>query len=386
MMRTRFVFGLAAAAVATGIFCISGPALAQPAPTIPPPMKTSGQPERAVIHLFIADRAAAIAGSDAPARGVAREALFAELGIGKPDAPSAAFTDLYLEELNAELGKILDTGSLEARLNASIVAARVATADRNGRLVPTIIKALSDKAEPVTLWGMKGASDVLPLVLDNPATKNSPLLAKASETALARLQSTVISESYDAMTLNVFGVDPTVLRQRFPDARWKPMVGSVLPELKKLWSARLTLIAKGAVTDPMAESRPLLFFDTRTWQAMTDADKAEIVQLTSDQLSLAGQHAALVNGVDKEVWVTLLSRTADQMQIFAGREGAAGQALVDAAKKAGLAAQPNAAAPAILEAVNAVLPAVQAIPKYASTRAAPKLTGDAGPKPPSPGN
>lgn len=382
MMRTRFLIGLAVAA-GLQVLTAGTPAVAQIA-SIPAAVKSSPQPERATIQAFIADRAQRIAGTDAAARTAARDALIDESGVGAQGAaaPAGAYIDLYLDELNTELLRLLDNPSLEVRLNGIIVAARLARGDRNARLTPVIIKALDDKSAPVLLWGMKAAADALPLSLSNPLNaRNNPLLAKVGTTARAHPRAMFVGDAYDALTLTASKSDPLSLQSRYPEPVWKTMVPLVVPELDRLWGTRLDLMASADAPDPAAEIKPLLFFtEARTWSALDPQAKFDVVQLAHDQLLLAGQRAAQ-ESPEREVYVNLVRRTAGFLMVVAEKEGAPG--VRETGARIQKAVESNTAGPVIIESVELMLPALQAVPKFAKIQASRKVAPGGGTTGPS---
>src|SRR5437763_1905178 len=101
----------------------------------------------------------------------ARPALENRLApLHRPPPPSSAADEsAYATALNNALLPLFRNPDARVRLDAAIVAGRVA--GRIGTpqfLAPAALAAVNDKAEPVVLWGVKAAYYIIPHQMDLP--------------------------------------------------------------------------------------------------------------------------------------------------------------------------------------------------------------------------
>ncbi len=327
-------------------------------------------PEREIVQKYVQEQVEKLKAEDSAARTSARDALISRVG-GGGGATTAhpVFIDFFSGEINTEIKKALADPKLETRLNAAIVVARIAPSDKAAKLSEAAVVALGDQQAPVVLWGMKAAAQLLPNALIV-QPKNNPLLAKISEVGLARAGTTTVVEAYDALTLTSESTDSTLLRDRIKEAEWKKLVPLLLPELNKLWAARLDLYATGKIAEPMAEVIPAVFISQqRSWSALTPEQQAATMQMLHDQLSLAGELAS-AGLPEKAAYTRVVQRTASAIQVIAQQEN--NKALGDAASAA-VKVQENTPGPAIGAATTQVLAAIKAAPKFAATKPPPKV-------------
>lgn len=326
------------------------------------------------VQAFIREQVARLKGVDPAARSAARDALVAESGAlsapGIPAAGTAAYRDVYATLLNAELTTLFPAAPLEARLNAVIVAARVAPRDINAHLEGVAKAAITDKQDPVVLWGMKAGAQLLPASLSvRPA--NNALLAAISKSAAEHLTSTLVIDAYDALTLTSYSGDIRQLRDQIPDDRWRKLVPQVLPELYKVWQARLELYASGKAIDPSPERIPAVFVTSLrgNWQLLTPPQQLQAMQCMVNQLSLAGERATLAAG-EKELFISTVYKSTAAALLVVG-ESERSDALQSAGRSAG--ALSGTAQPASIEQATAgVLSAARSIPKFAQLQPPPK--------------
>lgn len=328
------------------------------------------------IQSFIRAQVGRLKGTDATARAAARDALVSESGAtAAAGSISAAYRDVYASVLNAELATLFPASPLETRVNAAIVAARVAPRDINAHLDGVARAALADPQQPVILWGLKAAAQLIPASLSaRPA--NNTLLASVAKAAAANLNSTLVVDAYDALTLTSHSGDIRQLRDQIPDDRWRKLVPLVFPELGKLWQARLELFASGAPIDPSPERIPAVFVTSLrgNWQLMTQQQQAQAMQWMINQLSLAGERA-LQSPQEKELFIgTVYRSTAAALLVVGEAEG--NEALQTAGRSAaGLSG--TAQAGTIQQATENVISAVRATPKFAQLQTPPKAQSPA---------
>lgn len=360
------------------------PAAAQ-AP-IPDAIKTGTEPERQriAVQQYIKAQVERLSSTDPAARAAARDALVSESGAtaapsAGANAPTASYIDVYATELNAELSRVLTAAEtpMEAKLNAAIVVQRVARGDRNARLEPSAKAAMSAKADPVALWGVKASAQLVPASL-GVRPRNNDLLAQVLATTQARKSDVLVVDAYDALTLTTYSTPADQLRVSIPDARWRELVPLVWPALAKHWSARLERFDPGAGTnasgspvDPSAEQIPASFVGSvRTWPALQPAQQLEAAQLLINQLSAAAERV-VAGGDDREAFGNVARRTAAALSVIGDTEGNA--ALRDAGRAAaGLG--PNATVAAVRQAATAVITAARAVPKFAKLQPPPVST------------
>lgn len=344
---------------------------------IPPSVVTSADAgaSRPVISDYVKEQAFRLSNEDAATRSAARDALVQKVSTG---TPSQAFVDVYIESAVPELTKLLADAKLETRLNAAIVCYRFSEKDRNARLAPVAIAAMGDKQISVVLWGTKAAAQILPNALQAHAgTAPLPLLVKVNETTAAHVNDMVVVEAYDALTLTTGSTDPAAMPTRFPAATWSKLVPQVLPDLQKLWEARLKQYVSGDPIEATAETVPARFVSVqRTWTSLKPDQQAKLMQMLVNQLSLAGERAA-VGGANKDAYIKVMNLTGGSLVAIAGHEGAAG---LEPPARAATALTNTSNPTSITNAVNGVVTAVKAIPKFSKLQDPPKISAStAGP-------
>jgi hypothetical protein len=339
---------------------------------IPDSIKTSvdASKQRDTIQAFIREKISALIGPDPVARSAARESLIDNAAIDKSNT-SVAYKDVYAEELDNELVKAIKGASMEGRLNAAIVAARVARGDRGAQLADTAIAAISDESEPVMLWGVKIAAQLMPAALS--VSKTPPVLTKITTVAAGEPPARVIPEIYDVLTLTSYSSDPQAIRSVIPDAQWRTLVPLISPELFKFWRARLSGIAAGSNVEPAAEVIPPKFVGVlRTWSAMPPAQQVEAMQLLVDQLSLAAERFSSAAGAERDAFLQVLKSTGSALEVIGGGSLERSPALEGAAR-AVRNLGPNSTGAAVDNAVLQAISAVKAIPKFSQLKPAPSV-------------
>jgi hypothetical protein len=253
----------------------------------------------------------------------ARQALIANASTPQGAAPS--FLDSYATALDAQLKNIINSPSIRVRLNAAIVAAKVAEKADNTRLSSTIAALMMDKSEGVALWGLKGARAIMPAVLRNPLQQPA-VLQNLIPAVQAHPTGAVVQEAYAALNiLGRKGVTPQ-------------MQATVTQHMLALMGARVKGYLNGIPDEPMAEAVAETFLAdvtpvTGLWNsgALTPQLKMQILQGLSDLVSVQGQRAAVGNQDDLNKLVPALKWMGATLQVIAGPSQLNDAALLTAA-------------------------------------------------------
>lgn len=344
--------GAAAAPTVTVIPAVSAPV------TVAQAAYTDPAGNRAVIVDFVMRNLQNLMNDTDPAvQTNARNNLSAAtMTAGAPASPAFLFE--YGMALNNAFLPKLDpkaNATLRQRLNIAIVTARVAYVAENVTLQATTIKLMSDATEPVALWGIKAAQKQVPLILKSktPGAKGAPPILTALDQAVFKHPSgPVFAEAYLALT----AVDPLVYE-----------------ELVKLWGNRLSQYqGKEAPDDPEVDGRPVFTLSTsEMWKAVinTPAAQAKVMQMISDQTSVAAQWADQTKGDKHDQLVKLVIQCAGACSVIGTNlknsaiENAAStpSRLNFATMPADTPMQPKVAD--LIAAIKSAFPAVQAPPK-----------------------
>ncbi|HRK31652.1 MAG TPA: hypothetical protein PLD59_11285 [Tepidisphaeraceae bacterium] len=364
-MRTRFAMWATAAGLTVCSLPFSAPTFADlPLSVVTSPDADKGA-NREAIKKHVAEQVEKLVSEDPAVRTSGRDGLVSRV----TQTAHPVFVDFYCSEINIQIRPALADAKLESRLNAAIVLARLAPADRAAKLSESVITVLGDKQEPVKLWGMKAAAQLLPSSI-TVQSLNNPLLAKVSEVAQSAAGSTLIVEAYDGLTLTTHSSEVIALRDRYSNADWERLIKVVMPEFRKLWATRLDQYIEGKVIEPMAEQIPTNFVSPlRSWTAMGKDQQVVVMQMLLNQLSLAGELAGDALEA-KPAYIRVIQRTAGAIQVIAQHEN--NRALGDVASAIGKL--PDTAAAATIEgAIAPMQKAIIAVPKFASIKPAPKV-------------
>jgi hypothetical protein len=245
--------------------------------------------------------------ADAAAQGKSRENLVAATLPGGVEA-SPEFLYEYARALNDALQPRLNPAnkpSLRQRLNAAIVAARVAYVAKNPMLQEATVLLLKDPAEPIVLWGLKAAQPQVPKLLQIRGVGNKvpPLITEIVPAVFAHPSGPIYEEGYAALT----GNDKVIF-----------------DELTKLWQSRLTQYQKEVPQDPSADGKPVFTLTTDAmWKNVINnpAAQTRVMQMIADQLSAAAQWADQTPAGDKhDQLVALAKQCADGCWVVGGHQ------------------------------------------------------------------
>ena len=244
---------------------------------------------------------------DKQARG--REDLATGLVIAAdPNAqPSPVFIDAYTTALAKALTPLANHEDMRVRLNAAIVAARVAERAGNDRLAEVAVRFMNDKNPAVALWGVKAARAMLPMALTK-GGDNNPLVKGLIQIVERVMTGAAVTEVYDAVSLNVITAKP-------PPG--PAVIKGAVPVMLRVF--RLRVDGYGVVPPPDAAldnvASEFLSFGP-VWQQMAAPQRTEAVQAMADLLSYAAQHAQLLEGADRTELITIFKRTGAALQVI----------------------------------------------------------------------
>ncbi|HYE17632.1 MAG TPA: hypothetical protein VEA69_04265 [Tepidisphaeraceae bacterium] len=230
--------------------------------------------------------------ADPALQGKARDNMVNACFVKRDTPAGAGFLAMYSASLNNEFWPKLAPGTKltpRQRLNLAIVTAKVASVAQQSPLAPTVERLINDPLEPVVLWGLKGAQPIAPAVVKLRGAGNNPLhpmLAAVRPAALKHPSGPVFEEAYAALgNATTVSPDNPVLERA---------VKAAAAEMISLWENRLQQYRSAIPEDPIADGMPVFFLTTRdAWNTIVkdQATRTQVMQMVSDQLSLASQHA-----------------------------------------------------------------------------------------------
>jgi hypothetical protein len=288
-------------------------------------MKTAPNVDAGAIQRFVDAAAKNLAGDDADKQSKAREDLSngVQLAAGNTTPLSPVFADAYAGAVAKALAPLTGHEDMRVRLNAAIVNARVAERVGNTRLKDVTGKFINDKTNAVALWGVKAARAMLPAILAGPNAANDPLLVAMVQAVQRAHYGPIVTEVYEALGLNVITANP------------KPppnVIKGAVPEMLQVLRSRVDDYAGGVPPDPGIDNTASEFFSFSTvWQQMTPQQRTDAVQAMTDLLALAGQHAALMEGEERQPLLTVFKRTGSALQVIG--DAVKSSALSNAAKE-----------------------------------------------------
>ncbi|WP_428940879.1 hypothetical protein [Fontivita pretiosa] len=352
------------------------------AASLPPNVITSTDPLsiRPQVQQFITEQTARLAASDPASHTAARDALVAEVARppGGPQ-PTGPFLDVYCELLNDELLKLAKHTDPRVRLNAAILATRVAQQansgpgeqPRNSRLVPAVTQFLADPNDAVALWAIKASKYLLPAVLANSATaKDNPLLAALIDCVQKHankppMAGPMAQAAYDAFRF----LDPGRAGAKLPPSVISPAVDLI----HKILAIRLKLYETGLPPSPANEQvATYLLTLSDVWAAQSDAQKLQTVQLMSDLLSMAAQRFQTASQAERAELAEVINKkgVSGALTVISTQIGS--QPLASAVSPL-LNVSQTTAASEVQQRAEEVYPALIKLPQFAKLKAPPKL-------------
>lgn len=261
--------------------------------TATPSLKTTAtlsDADRGSVKLSIATQVAKLSGKDAAAQTEARDQLANEVVLGNP---SAAYVEAYTQALGDALLPLADSPAFRTRLNAAIVAARVAEKTQSLSLKAVVVKFMQDKSEPVVYYGVKAAGALIPAALKAPSVKaNDPLITGVVGAVHENLTGTVTQQAYESLSLDV---NNAASRKSITPK----MVSEVVPQIHKVMSLRMEGYLDGIPDDPAADTLGARFLVADAiWKGQSAQQQMQSVQMMINLLANATRRAA--DYTDKE--------------------------------------------------------------------------------------
>ncbi len=310
-------------------------------------------------------------GSAAARDELVRNASMRTDGPGVSTA-TPAYLDAYAEALNKELLPLAQNSNLSVRLNAAIVAARVAQVANNARLSESIVGFVNDKSDPVVLWGIRGSLRVLPSLLKLPAGAKHALLQAIVDAMKKHPEGVatgwIANDAYTALTL-----DFNVNRKALTPA----MIAGTIDAMQNLLAVRLDRYKIEVPPNTAADRIGTNYLtDGTVWATQNAQQQTRTVQLASDLLSLAAQQleaqAKTNNTADVGELADTINRTAKAMSVAASAANQPG--IVSALQPATLIQRLTPPAQ-IIESVRGVYAAIKASPKFNGITEPPRIQG-----------
>lgn len=256
---------------------------------LPAPVRntTNGPSARSQITPFVEERAAALKADEADAAGKLIAEVLAPPG---PNAqpPSAVFMDVYADVVNAKLLELANSENPRVRLNAAIVAAKIAEKAGNARLIPTIVDLLDDSNEAVVSWALKATKGVL-IPAHTPAagvqgTKLMPAFIAAAKKNVA--SGPMTQAAYDALRVVEVGSPPA------------PAIKAAIDAAHEIFKARRELYLKGVPDFPSSESTVISFLSReKIWKIQVAQQQLTTIQLISDMTGVIAQRFPNANTI-----------------------------------------------------------------------------------------
>ncbi len=268
------------------------------AAVLTPPMVAS-------VNKFIADSVTRLAkDDDTDAAAISRNDLIAG-SVDNPGPVSVAYLTAYMTSLARALQPVMATGSIRAKVNAAIVAARVAENAQTAGvpaswLQPIAAAGLADKSDAVAIWGMKTAAGVMNSM---PGVPNPKLLGQILDAVQKHnLNGAITDEAYNALR----------------DANNPQVIDTLI----KLYKVRVDAYANGVPPDPYSDRKAsgLLTAAVGMWAKLNAAQKTQVMNLIANILEAgAAQYASGKHPPEvMEQLKTLLIDTAKAVVIVAG--------------------------------------------------------------------
>jgi hypothetical protein len=195
----------------------------------------------------------------------------------------------------AKLSDKANKPTVHQRLNIAIVTARFAyqAGTLSTAVQQTTTALLNDPAEPVALWALRAAQPQVPMILKQPAVGNKPpaMITAIRDAAFRNPSGPIFTEAYNALT----GTSRIIF--------------DVLAEL---WQNRLVQYQTKVPQDPSADGKPAFkLTEKEMWKAVVANDaalKTKVIQMVTDQLSVAAQWADLGGQEDTRAQLVALAQ------------------------------------------------------------------------------
>jgi len=288
-------------------------------------MKTAPNADAGAIARFVDAAVKNLTVEDADKQAKAREELSNGVVVsgGATTPLSPVYADAYAGAVAKALMPLTTHEDMRVRLNAAIVNARVAERAGNTRLKDVTIKFINDKTSAVALWGVKAARGMLPAILAGANPTNDPLLTAMVQAVQRFGFGPIVTEVYEALSLNVIAANPK------PPAN---VIKGAVPVMMQVYRTRVDAYGGGVPPDPGIDNVAAEFFGFSTvWQLLAPQQRTDAVQAMVDLLSLASQHAALMEGDERLPLLPVFKRTGSVLQVIG--DAVKASALSNAAKE-----------------------------------------------------
>jgi hypothetical protein len=299
----------------------AAPAIAAPAgPTTLPSVdisketRTSSNPQSdaAAIDAFINANVQNLMSNNPGAQQIGRDKLERAIaGVGSSNAPSPAFVNYYVAQLDKALLPAIQSKNVRTRLNAGILIHRVTVRSQDTQLQNLALILMKDKTDAVALWGIKCAGAMIPTAVAGGTATVPPMLQliqSISKAADGRTSSALVQEAYQALSLGV------------PDIKI-PLAGAgpVIDEIENVLAGRLKKYVIGIPEDPASDRLAVTFLtNEKIIAVLTPAQKTRALQMLSDLIQLgAGQFANATTLPDKDQLAYIVSFAARGLQVAA---------------------------------------------------------------------
>ena len=270
--------------------------------------KKAPTPDAAAIQQHVDTAVKNLTSDDPEKQARGRDDLAAGAALNDPSAQaSPVYLDAYAAAVGKALTPLAGHEDMRVRLNAAIATAKVAERAGNTRLAEVAVKFMNDKTSAVALWGVKAARKMLPISIQ--AGGNNALLPSFGGVVQRYLMvAPIVIEVYDALALDVFNA------QNRPQPN---VIKGTIPEMIRVFRIRVGSYGVAVPTDPAVDNAAAEFLGFQpVWQQMTPAQRTEAVQVMADLLSFAGQHAALMEGQDRQELIPVFKRTGAVLQVI----------------------------------------------------------------------
>jgi hypothetical protein len=267
-------------------------------------------PFRKQIDTFVDALTAKLAGADATAWGPARMAI---IGVVGPTV-SPGFIDQYADSLNTRLAPAAANPDARVRLNAAIVAARIASRANNGRLAGITEKLLHDNSDAVVLWALQAAKYIVPSLLQsNNFNVSGKLGQQAVQAAKDHVTGQIAEEAYRVLLLDATaGTTNSTdsLKNLTPAA-----ITSFAPNTLAFFESRVNQYATAIHPQPVDDTWAATFFGRpQVWSALPPQSQGQV--LTAMLNLIKGSATQLQLGNAQEMR-DVLRRTAQAIGIIA---------------------------------------------------------------------
>lgn len=257
------------------------------------------------ITSYINERVWKLSGSDPVAQSSAREDLVSEVappaGGGKL---SPAFQASYAGLLNDQLLKLSHSKDTRVRLNAAIVAAKVAEGAQNAALAPAVTALVSDPSDAVAWWALRAAKSVIP-------HDNGQLVLVIVQ--IGQTRPGVAHAAYDALA---------IAHAAIPGANTARVLSATTSAVHAILRSRIDQYKTGIPSDPLAESRAMSYLvGKKEYETQTAAQRLTTAQMISDLLSMAAKRAADVANDKRMELAIMIGKVGGAASVVGQREG-----------------------------------------------------------------